>query len=705
MKHLKHGLAFLVLLGLNLAIFGGHYFADFGFPWDFPMGYYGFVAFWTAAVSKGIIPQWISFQQMGYPFALQTSSGFYYPPLWVFPLFRIQYTLHMAVVVQCLHVLLGSVGMYVYMKHVFRSTGLALVGAVIFQFFGGFYSNAEHVNIVRSFALSPWIMYVYTLDTPTSLRLPRRVLFIPLVLYLLAAGGYPTSLVSTGFIIGLYVFMQLADAHRKGNSLQQLIMPAIAVSGLTLLGVAMAVLPLGPMWVFRDQLARWGELQSLDREILWVQHLQGLFLSSKVLPGEPSMNSAYVTLPAVVFASFVPISKLRQYWVQTMVGLAGLLMVPGDMSFFFRVATRLIPPLGFSRFPSADYRVFIAIPIILFSVIGLRALMEREITWRGMVCRTAFTLLWFCLGVHLAYQGASNIRVFAAAAVVGATLLLLLHLWWRAENGRCALSKVVLVIIIALISLDALRVLPDIATWRMRSISSWYESFGWPYEKNHQLVTYGIFGNLPDRRPRRQETQEHWFSWGGYIDGRYMLLDKRPILLQRAEVAASNSVYRRYMLMQWSPLLLDPPMPSDEASDVLVPEGDLDYARNQESNTAGSVEQTHYGVNDISYQVSLKEPRLMVENEIYFPGWEARLIFGDVELKLQALAVNDVFRAWRLPAGDYEMVAYFQFPHFAVYQSVSLLAFVVWLTILVFCYVDRLQRYIPCAWLPTLNQT
>jgi len=79
------------------------------------------------------------------------------------------------------------------------------------------------------------------------------------------------------------------------------------------------------------------------------------------------------------------------------------------------------------------------------------------------------------------------------------------------------------------------------------------------------------------------------------------------------------------------------------------------------ASNANHIVQTHYGINDISYKVTLKEPVLVVENEIYFPGWEADLTFPDKEMKLQPLKVNDVFPAWLLPAGEYQMIAHFHF--------------------------------------------
>jgi hypothetical protein len=68
----------------------------------------------------------------------------------------------------------------------------------------------------------------------------------------------------------------------------------------------------------------------------------------------------------------------------------------------------------------------------------------------------------------------------------------------------------------------------------------------------------------------------------------------------------------------------------------------------------------------IPLNVKLKEPKLMVENEIYFPGWQADLIFSGEVIKLHASEVNGVFRAWLLPAGEYQMIAHFSFPNLVI---------------------------------------
>ena len=131
---------------------------------------------------------------------MNAQSGFYYPFFWFFSLLSIPYTLDAAVIFQVLHVLLGSIGMFFFLKYMFKSSRYALIGAIAFQFFGGFFANAQHADIVRAFAIMPWIFYVFTLnlEKPT---LSRRVLFIPIVIFFLATGGFPGNLISSIFII------------------------------------------------------------------------------------------------------------------------------------------------------------------------------------------------------------------------------------------------------------------------------------------------------------------------------------------------------------------------------------------------------------------------------------------------------------------------------------------------------------------------
>jgi hypothetical protein len=91
----------------------------------------------------------------------------------------------------------------------------------------------------------------------------------------------------------------------------------------------------------------------------------------------------------------------------------------------------------------------------------------------------------------------------------------------------------------------------------------------------------------------------------------------------------------------------------------------------------------------------------MVENEIYFPGWHADLIFSNDNnnnknnkvIKIHAVEVNGVFRACLLPSGNYNMIAFFQFPSLVVYQIITITSFAIWVLIMAGKYwIKRIKR-------------
>ncbi len=682
-------LPYAVLLVQNLVIFAHHYWNDFGFAGDFPRSYYGVVAFWTMTVQRGLDPQWIPFQAMGYPFALQMQSGFYYPPLWLFPLFHIPYTLHAAVVFSVLHVFVGAVGMFLFLKAIFKSPYYALIGAFAFQCFGGFYTNARHVDIIHAFALTPWLLYVLTFETPQPLRLPRRILLLPPLIYLLATGGYPGNFISGIAICGIYVFSQIVDALLHGTGFRQLLRLGGSIAGLALLGLVMATANLGPAIVYRDLLLRYNLFQETARVQLSISQLPAIFLSTKtVLGAEPRtiiLTSPYVTLPMILLASFVPLRRLEQRWPLVLMGILGLLMVTGDQSSFWVAVTTLVPPLRFSRMSSTDYSLFIAIPIFVFALFGLQALLRHEIDWRSALARAFLALLGMGICVYVAYKGEWNWNVFWVLLVASASVLLLFILWRRQPT----MSFLVVTGLLLLLSLDAARVLPDLDGWRLPEISSYYEKQGWPYQTNGQLVTYSILDRLPSSRPARTLPPVSDFDWGGYIDGRYLLGDKAGAIgfLMADKLVRGDKVYEQYMRMPWTPILLDAGSIQASTSQVELASADVARALTKSAeDPTGTVTQMYYGVDNINYKLSLSRPTLLVENEIYFPGWEADLNLTDGTRHVQAIAVNQAFRGWLLPAGDYQMKAHFQLPGLAIYRLISLAAFVLWAALVVIAF-------------------
>jgi len=100
--------ASLLLACQNIVLFWPHYVHDAGFPFDFSLSYFAVARFWITGLQHGSLPQWVAQQAMGYPLFMNLQSGLFYPPFWLIVLIGQVYTLHTAVVVQCLHVLAGA---------------------------------------------------------------------------------------------------------------------------------------------------------------------------------------------------------------------------------------------------------------------------------------------------------------------------------------------------------------------------------------------------------------------------------------------------------------------------------------------------------------------------------------------------------------------------------------------------------------------
>jgi hypothetical protein len=664
----------LVLVLQNLVIYHGHYFRGVGIPWDFPMSYYAMVAFWTAGIREGVFPQWIPFQQMGFPFALQLQSGINYLPLWIIPALNIPYTMRAAVVVQCLHVLAGSLGMFALGRHVLGSPRYALVGAVAFQCFGGFYSNAEHIDIVRAFAYAPWLLHVFALGPGEAAALPRRALFIPPVLYLFLTGAYPGNVIAAGILVPLFLGIQLADRLFAGVPAVRLLGQGARMAGLGALGVGMAAAQYGPVVLFRDLFVRTDPM-AFPREGLWIDHLPGLFLSNAALPGEISMTSTYVSLPMLLLACCAPRSALRSGWTYLATGAVAAILVTGDHSPLGPLIKNWVPIMALSRFPSSDYRVFVAMPLLVLATAGLRAIVEHRLTWASLAVRGALSIGWLAWGLaRVAPPTTSDgAGAIAVAGVSVATIAIL-----RRKTAPVALAVAAAVLLVAI---DAARVLPDIQGWRQPDMAGYELRMGLPrYTRNRgrRLAASYIFRSLPATRPARIAPRG-LIRWYGYVDGEYLTTDLTPSVLRASGEVSANELYSTYMLREWRPLVVDPAETGTDADGVVLSNDQITAGLAGEGSST-AVRQTRYGVNEIVYQVSLAAPRVLVENEMYFPGWTATLGTGNAQV-IEAVPANGVFRAWRLPAGEYTMVARFEFPHLRLLWLAAGTSTAIWLAI------------------------
>jgi len=661
-----------VLAAENLVVFGRHYFGGYGFPWDFVGSYYAAAAYWTEAVSRGPLAMWMPFQSMGYPFLLNLQTGIFYPPMWIFPLARIPFTLPAAVVFQCLHLFAGALGMYALARGLLRSRREALLAAFAFQLFGGFYSNSEHVDIVRAFALTPWLFWACLPPRATDGggdALPRQILLAPLFVFAMAVGGYPGNLLAALFLIAIFtVFVLVARRFARPALLW-----TMAVAGSAALGLGMAAIHLGPAWLYRNEVLRYHTASRLFRASLSVAHLPGLLLENRGMPLDPSMTSTWVGFAVLAGLCFVSLASAKRLWPYIALAAVAAAMAAGNTLPLHPLLRRLLPPLGFSRFPSSDYRGFLAMLLILLAAAGWRDLRHRRRTAVGFLLRSLPLALFAVWSLQRVYPDEPYWPEPALAGVAVVATLAALALW---RTRRSALGVLAM---LAVISLDAARVLPRIQEWAVPDLIGvgrvYYPTPARLYEAG-LVVDPSLFETRAGPRPARAEGEGPYRS-SGYLLGDFLVADFGAAAGLRARDAlAQDERYLAFMCRAWTPIVL---VPAPEAAGGRVDVPGLP-AQALAAGPDPRIVQETLAIEGARYRVDSDQPFLLVENEVFFPGWSLTREGGAPE---PAVRVNEHLRGWMLPAGSYTIETRFRLARLGLLAAVSAAAWILWISWLV----------------------
>jgi hypothetical protein len=649
----------------NLVIYWRHYFGGYGFPWDFLGSYYAAAAYWTEAVSRGALPMWMPYQSMGYPFLLNLQTGLFYPPMWIFPLLKIPFTLPAAVVFQCLHVLAGALGMYALARGLLRSRREALLAGFCFQLFGGFYSNAEHVDIIRSFALTPWLLWACIPPrTSEGGGLPRRILLAPLFVFAMAVGGYPGNLIAALFLVAVFALFVLVQSGFGRDTWKW----ALSLGAAAALGLGMAAIHLGPAWMYRDELLRYHNAEKIFRASLGVVHLPGLLLENKGMPIEKSMTSTFVGFAVIAGVCFLTKTTLKKLWPFAALALLSAAMAAGDNLPVAPLLRRLFPPIGYSRFPASDYRGVFAILLILLAAAGWRDLRHRRLGPLGLLVRFVPAALFAGWSLDQRYgifpywheQALAEVTVIAVVAALAA---------WRLRRPVAGL-----LVMLAVISLDAVRVLPRIEGWAEANVLEICRQFAPTPARMYDaglVVAPDIFAAREGPRPPR-ELGDGPYRASGYLRGDFLVADFGAAAgLEARDTLMRKEPYLALMCREWMPLLFDDSLEAG-AKSAEIPALPPATLPKWPDSPDPRVVQESLALDGARYRVEIDRPMLLVENEIFFPGWSS-------DRAGEAVRVNGLLRGWRLPAGTYTLETRFRLTGLGVFAAISAAAWILWL--------------------------
>ena len=147
---------------------------------DFAISHYPNTVYLQNNLREGIIPLWSSSIMSGYPFYANPLSGIWYPPGWVALLFSQPTGLNLSII---LHMLLGGVGMYLFLRKLQFNNFSAIVGALSFQMMPKLLAHlgAGHVTLIYAVAWTPWLLF-FSVKDKNKLSLAAGLTFAMIIL-------------------------------------------------------------------------------------------------------------------------------------------------------------------------------------------------------------------------------------------------------------------------------------------------------------------------------------------------------------------------------------------------------------------------------------------------------------------------------------------------------------------------------------------
>ena len=612
-------IAFL-LVAIQVAAFADFYRGTASPGGDF-FGTYNTVAFaWWRDGGLFDPPEWLPYIWGGFPAAAQVqNSGWYLPTgimAWLTP-----FDIRAAATLQALHVAFGGLGVYVLARRGGFGRSASAVGLVAFSFVTGFFTEAPYVDIVRGFALTPWILLCLSPLWPW-----RRRWAVPLAALLLwqaAVGVYPGMLVAIGYVGVVWALgWQVALRPRLRDFLLRLACAGAIAVALTL-----------------DKLLPQLVLQTIARGTVEdVSLLSPVTFATLVLPGYPDMPGVYTVNLLFVPAAAVILATLAQFRRPIMrvalaaAGAALLLALPIPA---LHAVTDGYPGVSSSRFRLNDYYPLLALLCVVAAVAGVERL-QAGLAGRSDQPRAVARALLACgpLALGVAALAAGSFRlgtwvptftVLVVTTVVVLAALAVPHSVAARPVWRAGVAGLLTVLAAAsgLAHADTARHI-----WHLDTVAVQETLWG---ETSTELIRYRT-DDANVRRPARIPLEEP-ISPESLDAANY-----HSTFYTGAYSVAGSFTVRDSPSRFTSTALLDPARSEEtqafwEAAGALVPDdaGEIPPADDAEecldSGACGvlTVEPVSYSAGHLVYDLTARNATSVHANETYYEGWHVAL--------------------------------------------------------------------------------
>jgi hypothetical protein len=633
----------------------------FVIPYDFFNSYARFLIFISDCLRKGALPLWFPYGHAGTPFFINPQSQMWSPVTWIVSLvlgydpMRVQQQ-------EFLFILFGSFGAYFLAHSLWLRRSAALLAAIAFNFTSARICNAQHMDIVTAFSIFPWVfLCIRRLAQGRWLASP----WLGAVLGLLVVSGYPGVVLVSPLWFGGWAAWSMATECRDWRSRRRFLLGlgiSLAIGVGVSAGYWIPILANAGAFTRGEPLPTDAALtQGLSPGDFW--HLF-YGASTRLAPDgfatDISMRGLYFGIVALALALYAAAFRRCSATAALGIGfLLALVMSLGRLS-FLRVALHdWLPFLNLSRFPAADSRAVAALAGSLLAGGGLAHLREdpdgkRRIQWIlvGLIALMLVGHVWLKNVIYPGATPASIAEYFTNAIhlqlfALGVALVAVI---------RCVRP---VALAVALVSVAAF----DSGTHLMTD-TSLYAVANPTLIQHLDDIHSKDFDPAKALLPRTNSSKiDDAAANDAFLNKSFYLASYTPFQLKRMHALIARG---------FLPFLLSGP----RVVGVATPASPSNQgAVFQQQATAVKFHITHYLPCNVGYVVDLPARTVLVFNEIYFPGWRARI---DGKASLPMLDVADGLRGLVVEAGTHTIVTRFLPGSFVAGSAITMLS---WLAV------------------------
>ncbi len=624
--------------------FAPQLFNDAVFPWDFLGGASTAPPFVAESIGEGRWPTWSNFVGSGQSLPLDPQSGLYYPLWWVLGLLDIPLSVTFLAKIHVAHVAVGAMGVALLARARKVPAAYLPLVAVAFVMFGGFYSQAQHVTHFRGFALFPWLLWSLTI--PERGLPTRRLVWLPLVAWLAVASIYPGQLPAFAILGGAYLVTEFVPRRQRFRTEN---VRTVVVAMLASVGIAATMLipylaaTSDPDLIFRPFPPTVGNLEVGS---LHARDLFGLMVSSWGFAADGSIHSLYVGVIVLLGLSGLTGPVLRRQLPLVVTALVALGFASmGSVDFIAEQMLR-VDLVFASRFPVADYKIGLVVPMLIFSAFGWSALIRRDVPivrplWVAAILLTA---VWVARDVAIT-DPARRWPWLLLVLALGVAIAV-----WAPRRELVAVACLVV-----LVGYDGVRAHADLY-FTEGQYSPWVAYFDDASLDRWSNAAHNLENALrvePEIRPARippvqpiedKPNGRPPDSFGFLATDYYVSSYTANVPYARLE-AQTDPVLYEYLRQPWT-AWVEP----CAGANCLSADGELPAVR-EWGDPSPLVRTTRYGIDSIDYVVDTPERVLFIENELNYPGW------GSTSDKVSPVDHDGAFRAWILEPGSYSFTA------------------------------------------------